>query len=269
MEFPELPARGHGFEEIARLCAVATGFDPLQPEEPGTSQLLRSVRLQLCGVAMSLFHLNKLKHTEKRPDVVTEHSMGIYAALVACGSLGDGAVLELASRIGTCVARLGEKCDYAFGSIVGLTETPLASIARNNSACIVNHNTSRHFLLCGRRESIDCAAKEAVSAGAFSANAFPCDAPLHTPLIESIAEDLEHIIRDYEYFPPRIPLVDHLAQRQLTAADIPQFLMEDLCSPVYWEKTYQSLRKMGTTTFVEVGFGQALSKFNRWIDSES
>jgi [acyl-carrier-protein] S-malonyltransferase len=43
--------------------------------------------------------------------------------------------------------------------------------------------------------------------------------------------------------------------------------VEELCLPVFWEKTFRALQHEGVTHFYEAGAGQALTKFNRWIDS--
>src|SRR6185369_6118660 len=109
---------------------------------------------------------------------------------------------------------------------------------------------------------------EATASGAFSVSLFPCDAPLHTELIEGISGDLQRIVADYSYHEPRIPLIEHIGQTTLTAAHIPGFLVEELSRPVYWETTYRNLCSRGATHFQELGNGSALSKFNRWIDSE-
>jgi malonyl CoA-acyl carrier protein transacylase len=76
-------------------------------------------------------------------------------------------------------------------------------------------------------------------------------------------------VAEYSFYEPRIPLVEHIGQTTLKAATISRFLVEELCRPVYWEATYRALRSRGVTRFQEVGTGSALSKFNRWIDSES
>ena len=109
---------------------------------------------------------------------------------------------------------------------------------------------------------------EALSAGAFSVRTVPCDAPLHTPLLGAIAGELREIVGDYRYAEPVLPLMDHIDQDFLSAADIPDFLVRELCLPVHWELTYLALRKAGVTVFTEVGSGDALKKFNRWIASE-
>ncbi|MFZ2949214.1 MAG: acyltransferase domain-containing protein, partial [Desulfuromonadaceae bacterium] len=228
-----------------------------------------SVRLQLYGACTSLYRFNQLTSRGSAPDLIAEHSMGIYPALAASGAIDGKVALELTWRIGRCMAEMGKGREYGLGCIIGLTHAPLEAIAANNGVHIANHNTSRHFLLAGERDMVAAALVEAEASGAFSVSIFPCDAPLHTPQIADIAAELQSIVAEYRFLEPHIPLVEHIAQTTLAAAAIPAFLVDELCRPVYWETTYRSLRSRGVTRFQEVGAGSALSKFNRWIDSES
>ena len=217
---------------------------------------------------MSLYRYDFLQRQNGVPDIMAEHSMGIYPALAACGAADSTTALELTWRIGVCLATMGAQREYALGSVVGFAEGPLFSIAANNDVHIANYNTSRHFLLAGDRDRIRAATLEAEAAGAFSVGVFPCDAPLHTPLVDEVADELYSIVADYTFREPLIPLMDHIEQRRLKAADIPRFLVEELCRPVFWEKSYRALQCEGVKHFYEAGAGQALTKFNRWIDSE-
>ena len=266
--FGDLPSSDPEFQKIALLCREITGFNPL---ETGTSpsDLSRSVRLQLLGTCVSLYRASQLTNQGGAPDLIAEHSMGIYSALAVSGSIDNATALALTWRIGAAMAEMGMQREYALGCVIGLTCAPLGAIAANNGVYIANHNTSRHFLLAGERARVDAALVEAATSGAFSASVFPCDAPLHTPLIAEIAGDLQRIVAEYRYSEPRIPLVEHVAKTILTAAAVPRFLVDELCTPVYWETTYRALRSRGVTRFQEVGVGSALTKFNRWIDSES
>ena len=66
-----------------------------------------------------------------------------------------------------------------------------------------------------------------------------------------------------------MPLLDHIDQQPLTASRIAAFLLDELLRPVWWQRSYAAARSLGAAAFVEVGAGDALKKFNRWIDSES
>jgi malonyl CoA-acyl carrier protein transacylase len=267
MSLADMPAGDPAFISMARLCQDVSGFNPLDGTL-NSPELSDSIRLQLFGTTMSLYRFELLRSQHGLPDVVAEHSMGIYPALAACGSIDREAALELTGRIGTCLAFMGAQREYALGSVVGLTADPVESIAANHGIHVANYNTSRHFLLAGEREKISAATVEAGALGAFSVGIFPCDAPLHTPLIEQVAAGLRSIVAEYTFCEPRIALIDHLDQRWLDAARIPDFLVEELCRPVYWEKTCRALQHEGVMRYFEVGVGQALTKFKRWIDSE-
>jgi len=259
---PDDPA----FVETARSCQVATGFNPLVPES--APQLTDSVKLQLSGTTMSLYRTDLLTLQHGSPGIIAEHSMGIYPALAACGSIDPATAVELTCRIGVCLASMGKGHTFAMGSVVGLTYNLLHSVAANNHVYIANYNTSRHFILAGDSDRIREAAAEAEAVGAFSTSVFPTDAPLHTPLVNAVASTLRDIVSDYTFRRPQIPLMDHLEQRKLNASDIPCFLVEELCRPVFWEKTCRALKSEGVKKYFEAGAGSALTKFNRWIDSE-
>jgi [acyl-carrier-protein] S-malonyltransferase len=265
--FADTPYTDKEFLKIAQLCQETTGFNPLQCGT-SASDLSESVRLQLFGACISLYRVDQMTSQGIGADLIAEHSMGIYPALAASGSIDSATALALTCRIGLAMAQMGMQREYALGCVIGLAFGPLEAIAANHGVHIANHNTSRHFLLAGERVRMEAALLEATASGAFSVSVFPCDAPLHTPLIGEIAGDLQRIVADYSYCEPRIALVEHIGQTTLTAAHIPAFLVDELCRPVYWETTYRVLRSRGVTHFQELGVGSALSKFNRWIDSE-
>lgn len=264
--FPEISATDPEFRQISELCRSITGFDPSAPADSRGMQ--ESVRLQLSGTAMSLYHAALSGKTGEKPDMIAEHSMGIYPALAASGSIEPATALELTWRIGTRMAQMGETREYALACVTGLQSGTLQAIAANSGAYIANCNTSRHFLLAGEKSAIDVAVKDAAAAGAFSASTFPCDAPLHTPLLCEIAGDLRRIVEDYDFKEPHVPLVEHIDQTLLSAVQIPAFLVDELCKPVFWDKTYLALCAKGISDFREMGHPRVLAKFNRWIDSE-
>jgi malonyl CoA-acyl carrier protein transacylase len=256
------------FAEIARLTRERAGLD-LETLAWTGKAATEQVKLQVYGVAMSLYEWSRLAHQGVKPAIVAEHSMGIYPALAACDSLDPGDALELAFRVGDCMSTMGEKDRYALGCVIGLPLEPLLAIAENNGVYLANLNTSRHFLLSGAGANMTGATAEALAGGAFSAKIFPCDAPLHSPLMEEIAPPLAEICTDYRYRGPRVPLVNHINQDSLTAGEIAGFLARELCEPVFWERTYLALRKAGAARFFEAGIGDSLKKYNRWIEYEN
>lgn len=273
--FPGQPLRhGHDFpatreaQEIVSLCHAATGFDPSTWPDGGTLPG-QHVRLQLYGTSFSLYRARLLRSSGQEPEVVLEHSLGIYAALAVCGCISERDALEMTGRVGRVLARMAENDRYALGCIIGLGSVAVEAAAANHGVHVANYNTSSHFLLAGKRQRIIAALEECAGAGAFSLSVFDCDAPLHTPLLADVSADLRTIFSDYRYREARVPLLNHIDQQPLTALRIPVFLLDELLSPVWWQRSYSAARQRGATTFLEVGAGEALKKFNRWIDSEN
>ncbi len=232
-------------------------------------ELSESIRLQVYGVSMSLYKARRMNREGIRPDLIAEHSMGIYPALTVCGAVSEEDAVELTFRVGRSISAMGKTGDYALCCIVGLPAEPVLSIAENNGVYPANLNTSRHFLLSGNRGAMESAEAEALESGAFSVKMFPCDAPLHTPLMSAVEDEMREIFSDYGYRAPTVPLMNHIDQDFLAAGDIAEFMMRELTMPVYWERCYKALKKAGASKFFEVGAGDSLKKYNRWIESEA
>jgi [acyl-carrier-protein] S-malonyltransferase len=256
------------WQTVAALCRRSACFD-LDTVTWHGAEGTHNVALQLYGVAMSLYGARLLKRGGVNPGIIAEHSMGIYPALALCGVLSEADVLEMTFRVGRTMADMGRDRRFALGCVVGMTLEPLLAVAENHGVYLANHNTCRHFLLSGERAAIERAMAEAADSGAFSARVYPCDAPLHSPLMAEQEEAFRQIFDDYRYREPSVPLMNHINQDFLTGAELGEFLLQELLLPVYWERTYRALRAAGATHFLEVGGGDSLKKYNRWIDSQS
>lgn len=256
------------FAGLAGLARSRTGIDLFGGEDTA-GEVGDQVRLQLYGVVMSLWRCRRLLKEGMSPSLVAEHSMGIYPAIAACGGIDEGDAIEIAFRIGICISSMAARGDYALGCITGLAASALMAIAENNGIYLANYNTSRHFLVSGERSSVEEAVVESLSAGAFTSRSFRCDAPLHTPLMGGVESELRGIVTDYRFRELSLPLMSHIDQDYLAAGELPDFLVDELSLPVYWERTYHALCRSGATRFVEVGAGDALKKYNRWIATEA
>jgi len=262
--FPESPEG----EELVSLCKSVAGLD-LSAWQDNCQLDSENTRLQIYGTAFSLYRARVLSLSGQVPDMVLEHSMGIYAALSACNCISERDALEMTARVGRTLLKMSEKERYALGCIIGLECAHVEAAAANNGVYVANYNTSSHFLLAGERSKIMSAVEECAASGAFSLSVFDCDAPLHTPLISEVADELKIIFSDYNYIDPSVTLLDHIEQQPLTASIIPGFLLDELLLPVWWQRSYSAARNLGAKSFIEVGSGDALKKFNRWVDSEN
>ena len=74
------------------------------------------------------------------------------------------------------------------------------------------------------------------------------------------AEKLREVLDSITIKGAQVPVIANVTANEMTeAADIKEKLIQQLYSPVQWEKTVQHLIDLGVDTFIEIGPGKVLS----------
>ena len=231
-----------------------------------------NLRLQLATYLISLMYCDYLMRSGIVPDVIGEHSMGIYAALVAAGAFTFEEGLELVFKIGLLIENKTEHINGAMASIIGLTEQEILSIFKQLSQhklFIANYNGSKQFVLSGNEDGIDQTIEIALNEyHAVAARKLLFSAPMHSSLLESIENDLRDLLSRFSPRELRIPVVNHLTAEFCYRDEIMQLLCEEIYKPVFWEKCVHRMKQYGVNLFVEAGYGETLQKLIRWIDQD-
>jgi len=231
-----------------------------------------NLKLQILSYLISVIYYNYLRREGIVPDVISEHSMGIYAALVASGVFTFEEGLELVFRIGLLLEQRAEEMNGAMASIIGLTEDEIHSIfERFNSyrLFIANYNGSRQFVLSGEREGIEKTIELALNGyHAIAARELVLNVPLHCKLIKVMKKDLVELLSTFNPKEGTIPVINHLTADICKQKSIRKFLCEEIYKPVLWDRCVQKLIGCGTHLFIEVGYGETLCKLIRWINKD-
>ncbi len=232
-----------------------------------------NLKLQVASYLLSMVSFDQYQGKGGRWDFITEHSMGIYAALAAAGAMSFEDGLEITKGIGLILEQAGKENPGGLAAVIGLdseTMTRICSdVSVSGSLSVANVNGSRQFVLSGDTASIERGIELSLKEGAISAQRLTFNTPLHCPLIESIRGDVRNFITGFAIHPPRTPLVSHWSGKHLSDPDeIREFLVEELCRPVDWEGCVQYLLAQGVTCFIEMGPNDTLTKLVRWIDRD-
>ena len=250
-----------------------TGFEwqGLYFHDPEFNQHI-NLRLQLTSYLISLMYYDYLMRSGIIPDVICEHSMGIYAALVASGAFTFEEGLELVFKIGLLIENKTKHMNGAMASIIGLTEQDILLIfkrLRQHRLFIANYNGSKQFVLSGDEDGIEQTIEIALHEyQAVAARKLLFSAPMHSSLLESIKNDLRDILSRFSPRELRIPVVNHLTAEFCCRDEIMQLLCEEIYRPVFWEKCVHRMKKYGVNLFIETGYGETLQKLIRWIDPD-
>lgn len=259
----------HPFLEMAWEKA---GFDLssflFQREEEDRSL---NLKLQVTSYLLSMIAFDRYRKKGGQWDVITEHSMGIYAALAAAEALTFEQGLQMTKGIGLILEKAGEKNPGGMAAIIGLEAEEIKRICAEVSGnlYVANVNGSRSFVLSGEVASLQQGMELSLKRGAISAQRLTFTTPLHSPLLESIADDVRRFITGFTIQPPKTRLACHWSGRQLSnPEEIRNFLIEELYRPVDWEGCVQLLLSQNVGCFIEMGPDSALTKLIRWIDRD-
>ena len=230
-----------------------------------------NLKMQVTSYLLSLVSFDRYRQKGGRWDFITEHSMGIYAALVAADAVTFEDGLEITKGIGLILEEAGEKNPGGLAAVIGIESEEIKRICSDvkGDLYVANVNGSRQFVLSGDVASVERGIELSLKRGAISAQRLAFNTPLHSPLIESIREGVRQFIMDFDIRPPQTSLVSHWSGKHLSDPDeIRGFLVEQLYRPVDWEGCVQYLISQGATCFIEMGPHDALTKLIRWIDRD-
>jgi len=230
-----------------------------------------NLKLQIATYLLSMIHFYRLRSEGWVPDVITEHSMGIYAALAASEAITFEEGLWITESIGRILEREGASSGGAMASIVGLPSGEVEKISQDLNGfqlSIANYNGSMHFVFSGEEEGIEKAMDLALSRKAISATRLTFNIGLHSPRLSVLSGEIRALLKEIEIRSPKFPILNHWTIRPLRQEEIKDFLSLEIGQPVYWDRCVEKLIQEGINQFIEVGHGATLTKLIRWINRE-
>ncbi len=210
-----------------------------------------------------------------RPDMVAGHSLGEYSALVAAGSLDFPAALRLVRQRGLLMAEAGNQVGGTMAAIIGLAaeqvEQVVARAAQEGNVVVVaNYNCPGQIVISGAEAGVERAAELAKEAGARGSMPIKVSGAFHSPLMASVAQQLDKYLQAVPIRQAQIPVVsnvDAVVHRDGDA--IRSALSRQLTNSVLWEKSIRTMIAAGIDTFVEVGPKAVLTGMMRRISPDA
>ncbi len=261
------------FREVTERASALNQFDLLQFSFQGEEgEAGHNLKLQISTYLLSMIHFHRLRAAGWVPDVLAEHSMGVYAALAAAEAITFEEGLFITESIGRLLEREGSRRRGGLASIIGLPLEEIEKICddlNGHQLAIANYNGSMHFVLSGEEKGVENAISLALSRKAVSASRLPFHAALHSPSLFSYRGEIQHLLRDIEIHPPKFPILNHWTVRPLKKEEIKDFLSQEIGQPVYWDRCVEKLIQEGVIQFIEVGQEATLTKLIRWTHREA
>jgi [acyl-carrier-protein] S-malonyltransferase len=218
---------------------------------------------------MSWIALQLLK--EQVPDLKFDAaaglSLGEFTALTAAGAMSFEEGLRVVRQRGKFMQEACEVTQGGMAAIIGLDEAATRAACAEAGVTLANLNCPGQLVISGAAGNIAKACELAQAKGAKRAIPLPVAGAYHSPLMASAQPKLKAELAAMRISPPRVPVISNVtAQPHGAPAEISRRLVEQVTSPVLWEKSVRLLLAQGYTRFIELGPGMALSGFMKRID---
>ena len=237
------------------------------PEEA----LRRTENTQLAVLTCSIAALRVVQELGISPRVTAGHSLGEYSALVAAHALSFHDALELVHHRSCFMGEASERQACAMAAILGLDEGTLNEFCEEAQSIgvvqVANYNCPGQLIISGNAAAVEKVVERGTkTVGARRCRLLPVGGAFHSALMAPASVQLQSVIGDFDFQPPRTEFVANVTASYVSSPDaIRQLLVSQVTSPVQWEKSVQLIGDSGISHFVELGPGRVLCGMVRRI----
>jgi len=206
-------------------------------------------------------------------DCVAGHSLGEYSALVCSGAFSlSNAVCTVRSR-GTFMQEAVPVGVGAMAAMLSIEADQLAAIceeaAQGEIVSPANFNSPGQIVIAGHASAVNRVIELAKAKGFRKSMLLPVSAPFHCALMQTAADRLKEVLSLEAVNPLTIPVISNVeATANQNAARVQELLVTQVCAPVRWEQSVNTMIASGITRFVEIGPGKVLTGLVKRINKE-
>ena len=270
-ELVEVNDNSRAFYETAD-AALGFSLSKLMLEGP-QEELTLTYNAQPALLTTGVMIARRLMDAGVKPDYTAGHSLGEYSAFVTSGVVTFEDAVQIVHKRGLYMDEAVPAGEGAMAAILGMESTELEQVCEEVSASgvvaqLANLNCPGQIVISGTKEGVEKAGALAKERGAKRAIPLTVSGPFHSSLMKPAAEKLASAIEEVEMKAPAIPVVSNVTSQLLEdVADIKKEMLDQVSSPVQWERNVRTLLDLGVDVFIECGPGKVLSglvkKINR------
>lgn len=220
-----------------------------------------SVQLQVSIILLQISQIDELLNAGFKPDLVAGHSLGIFAAAYAAGSLQRDDVFRLVKYRAEQM-QLNYPTGYGMGVIVGLTRNEVEEIVTkvnddSNPVFTSNQNVEDQTAISGKISAINMVLKLADERGAAKTFLLKVPVPSHSPLMNNVANKMANVLATMTIKrPDSIYLANDTGKAVRQKALLIQDLTDNLAHPVFFETMMAVATNYQPDTIINFAPGQ-------------
>ncbi len=258
------------WEVVTEASESGRDLSTLLLEAP-MEELTQTANAQLATFVQSLVVLDAVERLGLSPAACAGHSLGEYTALVASGAVSFEDGIRLVCARGDAMARAGEDAPGTMAALLGISDDDAEAACQRaeGDVWVANYNAPGQVVVAGTADAVTKASSLAKELGARRVLPIPVSGAFHTPLMTAARPPLRKALGDATFLAPEVPVVANVDARvHSDPGEWPGLLSAQLCSPVRWRQSLETLAGLGATTLVELGPGGVLSGLARRVVPE-
>lgn len=225
-------------------------------------ELTLTANAQLVTFVTSLVVLDAVERLGLFPAACAGHSLGEYTALVASGSLSLADGTRLVVERGGAMQAAAEERPGTMAALLGIADGDAEAACQlaEEEVWVANYNAPGQVVIAGTETGVASAIGRARELGARKVLPIPVSGAFHTQLMLPARSRLRAGLDAVEFHSPEVPVVANVDARVHTdPAEWPGLLSAQLCSPVRWRQSLETLGGRGVTVLAELGPGGVLT----------
>jgi [acyl-carrier-protein] S-malonyltransferase len=154
-------------------------------------------------------------------------------------------------------------------AVLGLSDGDVEELCNeiDSDVWVANYNSPGQLVIAGNNSAIEEASDLARKMGAKKVTQLSVAGAFHTPLMSSARAELSEAIENTDIRPPSGVVVANVDGMAHENPETWRALMSaQLCSPVRWTQTIETLLKMNFSTFIEIGPGKVLTGLTKRVE---
>jgi len=249
-------------------ASVVLGYDLAELCFEGPTDKLNSTvhsqpALFVCGLAAVEVLRQDSPEVVDGCNAVAGLSLGEYCAMVFAGVMDFETALAVVKRRGEAMQAASDAIPSGMVSILGLdlekVERLCDDARRDQVLQVANHLCPGNIAISGDKDACQRAVELAPAAGAMKAIPLSVAGAFHTEIMRPAVSKLAAALESATLNTPNIPVVSNVdARPHSDPQEIRDLLVQQVVSPVQWERTVRFLMAEGVETFYEVGPGRVL-----------
>ena len=154
-------------------------------------------------------------------------------------------------------------------AIIGMDKMAVEKLTQDTGCFVANDNSIGQIVISGPAQAIENACIKAKEMGAKRALPLNVAGAFHSPLMQSVADEMKVILDETPFKEPSIPVISNvLALPVKDTAQIKELLYKQITGQVRWTESIQWLKAQGIEEVVELGAGKVLTGLVKRIEPD-